>query len=70
MRPQLIPEQENQCLSAVTTKMLYECMEEEKVVDPVKLDLCDYQAIKPVHPFAFSGKIWIPLQRSLHMKLW
>ena len=34
-----------------TDKMLYECMEEEKVVDPVKLDLCDYQAIEPVHPF-------------------
>ena len=26
-------------------------MEEEKVVDPVKLDLCDYQAIEPTHPF-------------------
>ena len=26
-------------------------MEDEKVVDPVELDLCDYQAIEPVHPF-------------------
>ena len=51
MRPQLIPEHENECLSPAQTKMLYECMEEEKVVDPVKLDLCDYQAIEPVHPF-------------------
>ena len=51
MRPQLILEHENECLSPAQTKMLYECMEEEKVVDPVKLDLCDYQAIEPVHPF-------------------
>ena len=42
MRPQLIPEHENECLSPAQTKMLYECMEDEKVVDPVKLDLCDY----------------------------
>ena len=42
MRPQLIPEHENECLSPAQTKMLYECME---------LDLCDYQAIEPVHPF-------------------
>ena len=51
MRPQLIPEHENECLSPAQTKMLYECMEDEKVVDPVKLDLCDYQAVEPVHPF-------------------
>ena len=51
MRPQLIPEHENQCVYPAQTKLLYECMEEEKVVDPVKLDLCDYQAIEPVHPF-------------------
>ena len=51
MRPQLIPEHENECLSPAQTKMLYECMEDEKVIDPVKLDLCDYQAIEPVHPF-------------------
>ena len=31
--------------------MLYECLEDEKVIDPVKLDLCDYQAIELVHPF-------------------
>ena len=53
MRPQLIPEHENECLSPVQTKIpkLYECMEDEKAVDPVRLDLCDYQAIEPVHPF-------------------
>ena len=26
-------------------------MEDEKVIDPVRLDLCDYQAIEPVDPF-------------------
>ena len=51
MRPQLIPEHESECLSPAQTKMLYEYMEDEKVVDPVELDLCDYQAIEPVHPF-------------------
>ena len=51
MRPQLIPEHESKCLSPAQTKMLYEYMEDEKVVDPVELDLCDYQAIEPVHPF-------------------
>ena len=51
MRPQLIPEHENECLSPAQTKMLYECMEDEKFIDPVKLDLCNYQAIEPVHPF-------------------
>ena len=25
-------------------------MEEEKVIDPVGLDLCDYQEVEPVHP--------------------
>ena len=51
MIPQLIPEHESECLSPAQTKMLYEYMEDEKVVDPVELDLCDYQAIEPVHPF-------------------
>ena len=51
MRPQLIPEHESERLSPAQTKMLYEYMEDEKVVDPVGLDLCDYQAIEPVHPF-------------------
>ena len=51
MRPQLIPEHESKCLSPAQTKMLYEYIEDEKVVDPVELDLCDYQDIEPVHPF-------------------
>ena len=51
MRPQLIPEHEKECLSPAQTKMLYEYLEDEKVIDPVKLDLCDYQAIELVHPF-------------------
>ena len=51
MRPQLVPEHESECLSPAQTKMLYEYMEDEKVVDPVELDLCDYQALEPVHPF-------------------
>ena len=51
MRPQLIPEHEKECLSPAQTKMLYEYLEDEKVIDPVKLDLCDYQAIEPVHLF-------------------
>ena len=51
MRPQLIPEYEKECLSPAQTKMLYEYLEDEKVIDPVKLDLCDYQVIEPVHPF-------------------
>ena len=25
-------------------------MGEEKVIDPVELDLCDYQEVEPVHP--------------------
>ena len=26
-------------------------MSENQSIDPVKLDLCDYQAIEPIHPF-------------------
>ena len=26
-------------------------MSENQSIDPVKLDLCDYQAIAPIHPF-------------------
>ena len=51
VRPQLIPEHETECLSSSQVKLLYEYMEEEKVIDPVKLDLCDYQEVEPVHPF-------------------
>ena len=51
VRPQLIPEHETECLSSSQVKLLYEYMREEKVIDPVKLDLCDYQEVEPVHPF-------------------
>ena len=50
VRPQLIPEHETECLSPSQVKLLYEYMEEEKVIDPVELDLCDYQEVEPVHP--------------------
>ena len=26
-------------------------MKEDQTIDPVKLDLCKYQAIEPVHPY-------------------
>ena len=61
MRLQLIPEHESECLSPAQTKMLYEYIEDEKVVDPVELDLCDYQAIEPVHPFYLhKGRLRFP----------
>ena len=50
VRPQLIPEHETECLSPSQVKLLYEYMEEEKVIDPAELDLCDYQEVEPVHP--------------------
>ena len=53
LRPQLIPEHEIECLSPSQVKLLYDCMKEDEIIDPVKLDLCDYQAIEPlVHPFS------------------
>ena len=51
MRPQLIPENETLCLCPSQAKLLCECMSESQSIDPVKLDLCDYQAIEPIHPF-------------------
>ena len=51
VRPQLVPEHETICLSPFQAKLLYECMSENQSIDPVKLDLCDYQAIEPIHPF-------------------
>ena len=34
-------------------ELLYDCMKEDEIIDPVKQDLCDYQAIVPVvHPFS------------------
>ena len=50
VRPQLVPEHETECLFPSQVKLLYEYMEEGKVIDPVELDLCDYQEVEPVHP--------------------
>ena len=51
LRPQLIPEHEIECLSPSQVELLYDYMKEDKIIDPVKLDLCEYQAIEPlVHP--------------------
>ena len=47
MRPQLIPEHEIECLSSPQVELLYEYMKEDQTIDPVKLDLCKYQAIEP-----------------------
>ena len=49
MRPQLIPEHEVECLSSPQVELLYEYMKEDQIIDPVKLDLCKYQAIEPIH---------------------
>ena len=52
LRPQLIPEHEIECLSPSQVELLYDYMKEDEIIDPFKLDLCDYQAIEPlVHPF-------------------
>ena len=51
VRPQLIPEHEIECLSSHQVKLLYEYMKEDQIIDPVKLDLCEYQAIEPVHSY-------------------
>ena len=51
VRPQLIPEHEIECLSSPQVELLYEYMKEDQAIDPTKLDLCEYQAIEPVHPY-------------------
>ena len=51
MRPQLIPEHEVECLSSPQVELLYEYMKEDQIIDPVKLDLCEYQTIAPVHSY-------------------
>ena len=50
VRPQLIPEHEIECLSSPQVELLYEYMKEDQAIDPVKLGLCEYQAIEPVNP--------------------
>ena len=53
LRLQLIPEHEIECLSPSQVELLYACMKEDEIIDPVKLDLCDYQAMETVvHPFS------------------
>ena len=49
VRPQLIPEHEVECLSSPQVELLYEYMKEDQIIDPVKLDLCKYQTIEPIH---------------------
>ena len=51
MKPQLIPEHEIECLSPPQVELLYEYMKKDQTIDPVKLDLCEYQVIEPVHPY-------------------
>ena len=51
VRPQLIPEHEIECLSSPQVELLYEYMKEDQAIDPVKLGLCEYQVIEPVHPY-------------------
>ena len=51
VRPQLIPEHEIECLSSPQVELLYEYMKEDQAIDPVKLGLCEYQAIEPVNPY-------------------
>ena len=51
MRPQLIPEHEIECLSSPQAEVLYEYMKEDQAIDPLKLGLCEYQAIEPVNPY-------------------
>ena len=51
VRPQLIPEHEIECLSSPQAELLYEYMKEDQAIDPIKLGLCEYQAIEPVNPY-------------------
>ena len=51
VRPQLILEHEVECPSSFQVELLYEYMKEDQIIDPVKLDLCEYQAIEPVHSY-------------------
>ena len=51
VRPQLIPEHEIECLSSPQAELLYEYMKEDQAIDPVKLGLCEYQAMEPVNSY-------------------
>ena len=53
LRPQLVPEHEIECLTPSQVDLIYDCLKEDECVDPVQLDLCEYQAMEPVvHPFS------------------
>ena len=60
MTPQLMPEHEIECLSSPQVKLLYEYMKEDQIIDPVKLDLCEYQAIEPVHSYHLVRECYKP----------
>ena len=47
----MIPEHEIECLSFPQSELLYECMKGDQAIDPLKLGLCEYQAIEPVDPY-------------------
>ena len=51
VRPQLILEHEIECLSSPQVELLFEYIKEDQTIDPVRLDLFEYQAIEPVHPY-------------------
>ena len=51
LRAQLIPEHEIECLSSPQVELLYENMKEDQIIYTVKLDLCEYKAIEPVHSY-------------------
>ena len=37
--------------SSLQVELLYEYKKEDQIIDPVKLKLCEYQAIEPVHSY-------------------
>ena len=51
VRPQVIPEHEIECLSSPQAELLYEYMKEDQAIDPLKLGLCEYQAIEPINSY-------------------
>ena len=51
VNPQLISEHDIECLSSLQAELLYKYMKEDQAVDPMKLGLCEYQAIEPVDPY-------------------
>ena len=64
LRLQLIPEHKIECLSPSQIEFLFDCMKENEIIDPVKLDLYEYQAIEPsVHPFTLIREENDPIMR-------